>query len=304
MKRLGVALACALLVGAGGAAQEQGCAVSGSLGVEFTFLPVPPATLEVDTAVTLALSFAGAEVVSRSELSATGLEAQHLSFGVELDGVSLETGMRFDPCFSLYRFQARGGCCPFDLGAIFLVENLAAACQTPDYTVGIVLDLGLVFDEGFFMRSITGFGVEELYALVDDDPDTQLVAVPGWWFEEELMQLGFCTQCFRSQSIFLFDELGFSWARFEVAYLWPDPAIELGAGVWIDSSFAFAQADLTLGFTVDPIQLRSVTTFSFAGFLAQEIHVGVAFSGVRLYSETRFDFSGMLEEVVGFELSF
>lgn len=304
MKRMFVASLVAALLVVPAFAQEQGCELSGTLGMEFTFTPVPPATLNVDTAITLSLAFAGAQVSSRTVISLNGLEAEHLTFGVDLDGVTLTTGMRFDPCFSKYWFSVRGGCCPFDLGALFLVENLAQPCQTPDYTVGIVLDIGLHFDSGFFVRSLTGFGVEWLYYLIDDDPSTDLVAVPGWWFEEELIHLGFATDCLNTESIFLFDELGFSWAQFQAFYRWSEPAIELGARVWLDSVFAFSRADLVLGVTIDPVELQSTTSFDFSGFLSQEIDISVSFSGIRLYSRTSFDFTGLVSEVVGFELSF
>jgi len=294
-------LACG--IGVMGLAQE-GCELSGALGVELTFTPVPPASLSVDTAITSSLSFAGASVESRTVISLDGLESEHMRFAIDLDGVTLATGMRFDPCFSRYWFEVRGGCCPFDLGALLLVENLAAACQTPNFTVGIVLDLGLAFDPGFFVRSITGFGVEDLYHLIDEYPQTDVTAVSGWWFREELINVGFASQCLRTESLFSFDELGFAWAQLHASYMWAEPAAQLGARLWIDSTFAFSQADLILRVTIDPVELRSVTSLDSLGFLSQEIDISISFSGVKLYSRTSFDFTGLLSEVIGFELSF
>ena len=294
-------LACG--IGVIGLAQDGG-ELSGALGVELTFTPVPPASLSVDTAITSSLSFAGASVESRTVISLDGLESEHMKFSIDLDGVTLATGMRFDPCFSRYWFEVRGGCCPFDLGAMLLVENLAEACQTPDFTVGIVLDLGLAFDPGFFVRSITGFGVEDLYHLVDEYPQTEVTAVSGWWFREELINVGFASQCLRTESLFSFDELGFAWAQLLASYMWAEPAAQLGARLWIDSTFAFSQADLILRVTIDPMELRSVTSLDSLGFLSQEIDISISFSGVKLYSRTSFDFTGLLSEVIGFELSF
>jgi len=295
-------LACGM--GVMGPAQDGGCELSGALGVELTFTPVPPASLEVNTAITSSLFFAGASMESRTVISLDGLESEHIRFAIDLDGVTLATGMRFDPCFSRYWFEARGGCCPFALGALFLVENLAAACQTPNFTVGIVLDLGLAFDPGFFVRSLTGFGVEGLYYLIDEYPQTEVSAVSGWWFEEQLISIGFASECLRTESLFLFDELGFSWAQLHVSYAWIEPAIELGARLWLDSTFAFSQADLILGVTIDPVELRSITSLVFLGFLSQEIDISISFSGIKLYSRTSFDFTGLLSEVIGFEISF
>jgi len=295
-----VALGASLL----GLAQEEGCTLSGRLGMEFEFVPTPPATIEVNTTITLGLMFAGASVESRTVLSLDGLEEEHFKMGVDLGGVALTTGMRFDPCFSKYWFEVRGGCCPFDLGALFLVENLAATCEPEDFTVGLVLDMGLAFDSGFFVHSLTGFGVEDLYHLIDDDPATELTAVAGWWFEEELLQMGFAGECLRTESIVVFDELGFAWSQFYASYTWLEPVIELGARVRLNSVFALEWAELILGVTIDPVGLRSITRFDWGGFLSQEIDVSISFSGIRLYSHTLFDFTGLISEIIGFELSF
>lgn len=303
MKR---ALALLLLtcgIGLTGLAQE-GSELSGALGVELTFTPVSPASLNVDTAITSSLSFAGASVESRTVISLDGLESEHMRCSVKLDDVTLATGMRFDPCFSRYWFEVRGGCCPFDLGALVLVENLAETCQTPNFTVGIVADLGLNFGSGFFVRSITGFGVKDLYNLIDEYPQTDITAVSGWWFSEELINVGFASQCLRTESLFSFDELGFAWAQLHASYTWAEPAVQLGARLWIDSAFAFNRADLILQVTIDPVGLRSVTSFDSLGFLSQEIDISATLSGVKLYSRTSFDFTGLQSEVIGFVLSF
>lgn len=303
MKKSAVVAALLLGLAVGGLAQEP-CDFSGVLGVEFSFIPVPPAGLDVFTTVELGLSFCGVGVESRTVLSLTGLEAEHLRFFLELEGLSFGTGMRFDPCFSKYWLEVRFGCCPVEVGGLFLVENLVAACQTPDYTVGIVLDLGLWFDGGFFVHSLTGFGVIGLYYLIDEDPATELIAVPGWWFEEELVHLGFITDCLDLQSWILFDTAGFAWVQFAASYYWSEPWIELGTRIRLNSAFGFDWAELILGLRVDPLTLRSVTTFDFSGFLGEEIYVAVEFSGIKLYSRTVFDFTGLLLELVGFEIQF
>ncbi|KUK26856.1 MAG: hypothetical protein XD60_0940 [Acetothermia bacterium 64_32] len=303
MKKAAFLLVFACSLGLAGLAQETEDGLGGSLGVEFTVTPIAPASLDVDTAITASLSFAGASVESRTVISLAGLESEHLRLALDLDGVTLATGMQFDPCFSRYWFEVRGGCCPVELGALFLVENLAPACQTPSFTVGMALDFGLTFDP-LFIRSITGFGVEDLYHLIDEYPETELTAVSGWWFSEELISVGFATQCLHAESIFVLNELGFSWAQLNASYTWPDAGIQLGTRVWIDSSFAFSQGDLILKVTIDPVELRSVTSMNFSGFLGQRIDISITFSGIKLYSRTSFTFAGLISEVLGFELSF
>ncbi|MCX7750653.1 MAG: hypothetical protein N2320_03775 [Candidatus Bipolaricaulota bacterium] len=273
----------------------------GTLGVAVTFTSAPPS---LTSEVALGLSFGRAEVLSRTQLSLTGLVAQHLVVGIGLDGIGLKTGMRFNPCFSQYWFEVRGGCCPLELGGLFLVENLAPACQTPNYTIGIVLDLGVAWRPGFFARSLTGFGVTNLYGLIDPDPATWLVAVPGVWFEEELLHLGFTSTCFRADALVLFDPWGLAWFELGASYLYPNPEAELGARIRILGTFALDWAKLFLGVRVPPVAVRLVTEFDLGGFVAQEVWVEVFFSWVRIYSRTRFDFGGFLQATVGVEVKF
>ncbi len=295
---LGV-LAVFLVMGA--TSWSQPPAVSGSLGVEVAFTPIPP---DVTTAITLALSFGRAEVVSRTELSLAGVFAQHLAMGVNLDGIGLRTGMRFNPCFSRYWFEVRGGCCPLELGGLFLVENLAPACQTPNYTIGIVLDLGVAWRPGFFARSLIGFGVQDLYFLLDNDPGTWLTAVSFVWFEEALLHLGYTSCCFRGDGLVLFDPFGLKWFELGASYLYPNPEAELGARVRVLGTLALDWAKLQLGVRVPPVAVRLVTTFDLGGFVAQEVWVEVSFSWVRIYSRTQFNFGGLIQAVVGVELRF
>ncbi len=284
-------------------ASAQTPALSGSLGIEAvaTFSGSPPA---VTSALTLALGFGRAEVVSRTELSLTGLVASHLTMGVRLDGVGLRTGMRFNPCFSRYWFEVRGGCCPLELGGLFLVENLASACQTPSWTIGIVLDLGVAWRPGFFARSLTGFGVTDLYHLLDEDPATELTAVSGVWFEEELLHLGFTSPFFRADSLVLFDPYGLAWFELGASYTYPEPEAELGARIRLNGGFGLDWAKLFLGVKVPPVAVRLVTVFDLGGFLYQEVWAEVVFSWVRIYSRTTFDFGGLIQVVVGAELKF
>lgn len=291
--------ALVLVVALGGQAWAQAPGFSGSLGMEVVF-DFP----NVTSAITLGLSFGRAEVVSRTELSLGGLVAEHLTMGVNLDGIGLRSGMLFDPCFSKYWFEVRGGCCPLELGGLFLVENLDPPCQTPAYTIGIVLDLGIAWRPGFFARSLTGFGVTDLYHLIDLDPATDLTAVSGVGFEEELLHLGFTSACFRVDSLVLFDPSGFAWFEAGASYIYPDPEAELGLRIRLLGTFALDWAKLFLGVKVPPVAVRLVTTFDLGGFLSQEVWAEVSFSWVRIYSRTRFDFSGLIQVVVGVELRF
>ncbi|MFO8034660.1 MAG: hypothetical protein R6U88_05830 [Candidatus Bipolaricaulota bacterium] len=276
----------------------------GSLGLEFTFTPIPPADVDISTDITLSLSFADAQVISRTRLTWDGLQEAWLSFGLDLKALELISAMRFDPCFSMYRLQAWGEWCPAELGGLVLLENLAAPCEPADYTVGVVLDLGLNLEYGFWLRSLTGFGVWDLYYLVDDLVRTDLSPAPGWWFEEQLLGIGLQGECFSVDSWILFTDLGLNWAHFGSAYRWTEPDVEVGTRLWWTGGMAFDSAELIVAGTINPVTLRSVTVFDLGGFVMQEIDIEVAFSGITIYSQTMFDFVGLLQQVAGIELRF
>ncbi|HEU67725.1 MAG TPA: hypothetical protein ENN53_00590 [Candidatus Acetothermia bacterium] len=274
----------------------------GTVGTEITFT-APGAS---SGATSLSLAFGQATVSSRTEFSRAGLDAEHLTLAVDWGGVTFGTGMTFNPCFSRYWFDVRGSCylwcCPLGLGGLFLVENLAPVCQIPDYTMGIVLDLGTGYERGFFARSLTGFGVTNVWALIDLDPATFVAAAPGLWFEEELLHVGFTSDCFLADAAVLFDPFGFVWTEFGASYIYPEPEAELGVRSRLDASW-LDWAKLFLGVRVPPVGVRLVTTFDLLGFVEQEVWVEVSFSWVRIYSRTRFDLGSFLQVTVGAEVS-
>lgn len=276
----------------------------GTVGIEFTF--TAPATFSGATSLSLVMG--QATVASRTEFSLSGLDAAHLTLAVDWGGVTFGTGLTFNPCFSRSWFEVRGSlhgwCCPFGVGGLLLVENLAPVCQTPAYTIGIVLDVGVAWQPGFFARSLAGFGVTNLYYLIDHDPATWLTAVPGLWFEEALFHLGYAGPCFQADSLAVLDPFGLAWLELGASYTYPDPEAELGARVRFLGTFALDWAKLFLGVKVPPVGVRLVTTFDLLGFVKQEVWVEVFFSWVRLYSRTTFDLSGLLQTTVGTEVRF
>ncbi len=276
----------------------------GSLGLEFTFTPVPPADLDISSDITLSLSFGNAQVISRTRLTLDGFHQAWLGFGLDLSVLHLETAMRFDPCFSMYRLEVRGEWCPAEFGGLLLLENLAPICEPPDYTVGVVLDLGLQLTSGFWLRSLTGFGVWDLYYLVDELARTDISAAPGWWFEEQLLGMGLQAECFSVDSWILFTDLGLIWARLSSSYSWSQPDVAVGASLWWSGGWMFDTAELFVSGTIHPVTLRSVTVFDLSGFVMQEIDVEVTFSGITIYSQTVFDFLGLIQQVAGIELRF
>ncbi|MCS7216784.1 MAG: hypothetical protein N2507_02410 [Candidatus Bipolaricaulota bacterium] len=277
---------------------------AGSVGMDFLFAPDTP--LEVDAAFTLALELGPGRVESRTVISLEGLEAEHLWlwWRVPGAGVTLRTGFTFDPCFSRWALGVSGGCCPFLLSGWFYLGNLAPACQTPNYTIGLVLDFGVGGEPGFLARSLIGFGVTHIYHLIDDDPWTDVVLVPGWYFEEALLHFAWSDPCWRLYTTWMFTYAGLGFGELGVSYRFLQPVVELAASLRVNSAFALDWAKLYLGITVDPVSIYSATAFNFAGFLWQEVGLRIQFAQVLIYSATRFDLAGLEWIKVGFELRF
>lgn len=277
---------------------------SGSVGMDFRFAPDTPFTM--DTALTLRMDMGKGGMESRTILSLSGLEAEHLWLWLKFPtvGVTLKTGLTFDPCFSRWALGVSGGCCPFFLGGWFYLGNLAPVCQTPNYTIGLALDFGIGGEPGFLARSLLGFGVTELYSFIDDDPWTDVILVPGWYFEEALFHIVWSSPCWRLHTTWRFTYAGLGFGELGVRYRFPEPIVELGAVLRLNSGLALDWAALRLAVTIDPVSVYSTTAFSFIGFLWQEVGLRIQFSQVLLYSATRFDLGGLSWVRLGFELRF
>lgn len=277
---------------------------SGRVGMDFLFQPDTP--FVVDTALTLAMDMGRGGVESRTALSLAGLEGEQLWFWLKFPdvGVTLKTGLTFDPCFSRWTLSVHGGCCPFFLGAWFYLGNLAPICQNPNYTIGLVLDFGVGGEPGFLARSLLGFGVTNIYALSDDDPWTDVTLVPGWYFEEALLHLAWSADCWRLYTTWMFTYLGLGFGELGLTYRFSQPLVEIGAMLRVNSTLNLDLVKLGLRVTIDPVSVYSATAFNFTGFLWQEVGLRVQFSQVLIYSATRFDLLGLQWVRLGFELRF
>lgn len=284
-------------------ALAQELSFSGSIGMDFLFEFSTPAS--VSTALSLSMDVGKGGVQSQTILSLSGLEAQKLWLWLNFQGVTLQSGLLFNPCFSRWTLGVSGGCCPFFLGGWFYLGNLAGPCQTPSYTVGFVLDFGIGGEPGFLARSLTGFGVSNLYALIDADPWTDVELQPGWGFQEQLLHFAWSTDCLRLYTTWMFTSIGLGFGELGVSYRFPAPVVDLGGALHFNGSLALSWAKLHLGVTVDPVTIESATMFDFFGFLSQEIGIKIRFAQVFLYSATRFNNLLGLEWIkLGFELRF
>ncbi|HHR86038.1 hypothetical protein J7K60_02360 [Candidatus Bipolaricaulota bacterium] len=97
--------------------------------------------------------------------------------------------------------------------------------------------------------------------------------------------------------------IAFSGQGFALSFALCDQ-VTVGSITLFDATFMFAEQDLVIEATIDPVSLTSLTTFDATGFSGQWIEARVTFSGVSLYTQAAFDFSGINSVSFGFELTF
>ena len=196
----------------------------------------------MQAALALTMDVGKGGVASRTIFSLSGLEAEHLWLWLNFQDVdvTIKTGLTFDPCFSRWTLAVSGGCYPFFLGGWFFLGNLAQPCQTPNYTIGFILDFGAGCEPGFLARSLTGFGVKDLEYLIDNDPWTEVTLVPGWYFEEELLHFAWSEVCWRLYTTWMFTYAGLGFGELGGSWRFFQPMVELGACLRINSSLALS----------------------------------------------------------------
>ncbi len=307
-------LAAVLAIGWGALGGEA--SLSGSLGLDADFL-FDGVAWDFTGGVTLSLGFAWAEVVSRTGFSFTGFESERLSFIFDFDrAFTVRNTLVFDPCFSQYELELHGymfsggsgDCCPggFDWGLIFLYGNIADVCQTPEYTLGFILESGIQWRldccATFEMRNYMSFGATGIYSLVDGDPRTWVSLVAGTLFEEDLLMLSLTSPRFDGRTLIFFDSSGFQWVRFEAEMLLADVFV-LGGRLTFVSPFVFSTGDLIMGLELGGFSMRSITTFDAFGFFSEELRFELAGENIKGFLWVYFDVLGVVDVFTGVEVS-
>mgnify|MGYP005838761297 CR=1 FL=1 len=218
---------------------------------------------------------------------------------------------------------------PFSYDLLYLFNHLSDLCANQaDLDVTIVP--GFYFEEELFRLEVETFGlIASNTTWFNSSGLMKLMFEMGYQFMEPTMAFmasmsldsGFTITTldfifdlqidmvrFTSQTSFTeflpvaIIPIVFDAQRFGVSFQLCDVLIT--TATTFDSSFFFAEQDIAIEATIDPVTFRSMTTFDASGFVSQCIYADVQFCGVLLFTKAEFDYSGIQLVTVGFDLSF
>lgn len=306
---------------------------SGLVGLGVTFTPIPPLAYNLESGLTLSLNITGFSFGSETVFDLTGFQSQRFDASVDFGAISLSEEILFDPSFSWNQVSVDAQIVGVLIGMDLILADIGSV-QTPTYSMGSVLELASEVLDGFAIRSITGFGAtdmvnllggaeapfsyEYLYlfshldALFHLQTPPQVVIVPGFYFEEELLRLtiDYCG-AMASSSTWL-SWTGFDKEILELGYRFEEPRIALLTAVAFNSSFAISGLDFLFDLEISDVRFTSKTSFAEPTtpsiipivFSGQGFAVSFTLFDVVFTSETSFDGAFLFaEERLGIELT-
>jgi len=305
---------------------------TGTVGVEFTFVPVPPTSYDITTDVSASFTIAGFSIGMQTAFDLAGFQSLGVDSSLDLGAFGIGEEILFDPYFSWNDFSLTGQVVGVELGLDLILANIGTV-QTPSYSMGAVLSVSSGLIDGFSITALTGFGATDLVNALDgveapfshdllylynhladlaaNSPTVwRVTIVPGFYFEEELVRLEVDTCGLIASSTTWLDTSGFSQEIAELGYRLTEPSMAFLTAVTIDSSFSLSGLDFILDVQIDPVRFTSKTSFAAPNpplsipvvFDTQGFALSFDFSGVLITSETDFDYSFMFSrELIGIE---
>ncbi len=304
---------------------------SGSVGFEVTYTPVPPASYDIGVDLALGFDISGFSFASETGFDLSGFQSERIGLTLDLGAVGISEEIRFEPSFSRNELAIDLSIVGVNFGIDWILANIGSV-QTPDYSMGAVIELSSGIVSGFSITSITGFGAIDLVNTLDGvrapfshellylfeyldemcatPADLDVTVVSGFYFEEELVRLEVDYQGLIASNTTWFDYMGLTESLFELGYRFGDPALNFLASMTLDGSFAITAIDFIVDLSVDFVRFTSHTSFAeptvpspipvvFAG---QRFTVSFEVCGVTVTTETDFDGSFLFaQELVAIE---
>ena len=149
--------------GMGTAASEVG--FSGSVGLDITYTPVPPASYNIGSDLTLAFSVSGFTFTSATGFDLYGFQSEAVTLAVDLGAVQISEEIRFEPHFTWNELSVDLSIVGVQIGFDLILADIVGP-QTPTYSMGAVLELSSGIVCGVTITSLTGFGAEDLVNLL------------------------------------------------------------------------------------------------------------------------------------------
>ena len=268
----------------GGLALAENGGFSGNVGLEIIFTSIPPFFYEIESGLSLSVSVPWLTFEADLGLDLSGFQSQGFAIAIDLDAVQIAEEIRFDPHFSWQRLSVGTQVVGMGIGADLIVSNIGSV-QTPNFSVGAVLDLSGEVSGGFSCITLTGFGAVGLVNLLGGveapfsyellhlfshlsdlslrgAPDPRVTIVPGFYFEEELVRLTVDHEGFLASSTTWLSPSGFVKEIAEFGYRFEEPSLAFLTAVTLESDFFISAFDFMLDIDFDFFQLNSKTMFA------------------------------------------
>ena len=321
--RLVVAFLLVVLAGGGFTLAEE-TEFSGSVGLEITFIPIPPLSYDIESDLALSLSVACFTFESETVFALTGFQSQEFDVEVDLGAVSIAEEIIFDPYFSWNQLSVNALIIGVETGLDLVLSNIGSV-QTPNYSMGAVFELSSGEISGFSITTLTGFGaidlvnilggVEapfshnllDLFSYLDSlfapQFTPRVTIVPGFYFEEEFVRLEVDYCGLLSSSSTWLDWTGFAKEVFEFGYQFEEPSLSFLTAMAFDNSFSISGLDFILDLEICGVQFTSWTSFTAPQtpsvlpivFSGQRFAVSFEVFGVLVTAETDFDGTFLFE---------
>ena len=332
MVRVRFAILLVLIVVLGciaGSADDLG--FSGSVGFDVTYAPIPPTSYDVEVDLSLGFDISGFSFSSETGFDLSGFQSERVGLALDLGAVGISEEIRFEPAFTRNELAIDLSIVGIDFGIDWILANIGSV-QTPDYSMGAVIELSSGIVCGFSITSLTGFGAIDLvntlggvrapfsrellylFAHLADmcatPADLDVTVVSGFYFEEELVRLEVDYQGLIASNTTWFDYMGLTETLFELGYRFGEPELSFLASLTIDDSFAITGLDFIVDLTVDVVRFTSHTTFAEpivpsplpVVFSGQGFAISFVVYGVTITTETDFDDSFLFtQELVAIE---
>jgi len=314
-----------VMLAAGGLTLAEETGFSGGVGLEITFIPIPPLSYDIEADLTLSLSIACFTFESETVFALTGFQSQEFDVEVDLGAVSIAEEIIFDPYFSWNQLSVDALIIAVETGLDLILADIGIGTQSPSYSMGAVLELSSGVMSGFSITTLTGFGaidlvnvlggVEapfshnllDLFSYLDSlfapQFTPRVTIVPGFYFEEEFVRLEVDYCGLLSSSSTWLDWTGFAKEVFEFGYQFEEPSLSFLTAMTFDNSFSISGLDFILDLEICGVQFTSWTSFTAPQtpsvlpivFSGQRFAVSFEVFGVLVTAETDFDGTFLFE---------
>jgi len=331
--RIGICGLVVLLTAGTGLVSATEVGFSGSVGLDITYTPVPPASYNIGSDLTLAFSVSGFTFTSATGFDLTGFQSEAITLAVDLGAVQISEEIRFEPHFTWNELSMDLSIVGVEIGFDLILADIVGP-QTPTYSMGAVLELSSGILCGFTITSLTGFGAEDLINLLGgiEAPfsygllylfnhidglcaapiDLDVTVVPDFYFEEELFRLEVETMGMIASNTTWFDETGLTKLLFEMGYRFEEPSMAFLASMSLNGAFSITGIDFIVDLEIDVVRFTSHTSFAEVPppaiipivFDSQNFAVSFELCSVLVTMATTFDSSFFFaEQLIAIEAS-